>query len=226
MWAPVASGKVRQCTPSAYAHATREHKLIRSWSSRGRCERRMRLPLAIAQRMPRSRERRVMPVFHNDELRIKLFGVRSRSESGHGVAAPRRRGRAQADAAGSCCAVPWWPSLLVSSQHAAAWRRHHTQPRRSCRSCSVSSIAYGVRFMRDCRVPRGQLRGTRTRVQPRPHSPLTATREWRLLSATLRIRWFFHPRMCDWRVRPVGASCTRLLGSSTPRARRGRFTWA
>ena len=35
LWAPVANAKARQCTPRAYAHATREHKLIRSGSSLG-----------------------------------------------------------------------------------------------------------------------------------------------------------------------------------------------
>ena len=33
LWAPVGNANARQCAPPAYAHATREHKLIRSGSS-------------------------------------------------------------------------------------------------------------------------------------------------------------------------------------------------
>ena len=56
LWAPVANAKARQCTPPAYAHATREHKLIRSGSSFGcHYERRPSAPLGFRGRAPAAR---------------------------------------------------------------------------------------------------------------------------------------------------------------------------
>ena len=56
LWAPVANAKARQCTPPAYAHATRERKLIRSGSSFGRrYERRPSAPLGFRGRAPAAR---------------------------------------------------------------------------------------------------------------------------------------------------------------------------